>query len=56
VAEGVHTADEVLRLAEARGVEMPITQSVASVLGGSMSPGDALEGLLQRDPKSESLG
>jgi glycerol-3-phosphate dehydrogenase (NAD(P)+) len=56
VAEGVHTADEVLRLAEARGVEMPITQSVASVLSGSMSPGDALEGLLQRDPKSESLG
>ncbi len=56
VAEGVHTAEEVLRMAERRGVEMPITQSVASVLNGSMSPGDAVEGLLQRDPKAESLG
>jgi glycerol-3-phosphate dehydrogenase (NAD(P)+) len=56
VAEGVHTADEVLRMAERRGVEMPITQSVAGVLNGALSPGDALEGLLQRDPKSESLG
>ncbi len=56
VAEGVHTAEEVLRMAEGQGVEMPITQSVASVLSGSMSPGDAVEGLLQRDPKAESLG
>jgi glycerol-3-phosphate dehydrogenase (NAD(P)+) len=56
VAEGVHTAEEVLRMAEGHGVEMPITQSVASVLNGSMSPGDAVEGLLQRDPKAESLG
>jgi glycerol-3-phosphate dehydrogenase len=43
-------------MAERRGVEMPITQSVAGVLNGALSPGDALEGLLQRDPKSESLG
>ena len=55
VAEGVHTAEEVLRMAGARGVDMPITQSVANVLNGSMSPGDAVEGLLQRDPKAESL-
>lgn len=55
VAEGVHTAEEVLRMAAARGVDMPITQSVANVLNGSMSPGDAVEGLLQRDPKAESL-
>jgi glycerol-3-phosphate dehydrogenase (NAD(P)+) len=56
VAEGVQTADEVLRMAETRGVDMPITQSVANVLNGSMSPGDAVKGLLQRDPKAESLG
>jgi glycerol-3-phosphate dehydrogenase (NAD(P)+) len=54
VAEGVHTAEEVLRLAKRQGVEMPITQSVAHVLNGSMSPGAAVEGLLQRDPKAEN--
>jgi len=56
VAEGVHTAYEVLRMANEHGVEMPITKAVASVLNGDLSPGAALEGLLQRDPKSESFG
>ncbi len=56
VAEGVSTANEVLRMAEQRGVEMPITKAVASVLKGSVSPGSAVEGLLQRDPKAESSG
>ena len=56
VAEGVHTAVEVSRLAERHGVEMPITQSVVRVLNGSISAGDAVEGLLQRDPKAEIPG
>lgn len=55
VAEGVHTADEVLRLAGRLVVEMPITQAVADVLGGSVSPVAAVEALLNRDPKAENL-
>lgn len=55
VAEGVHTASEVLRLAERLGVEMPITQAVASVLDGSVSPVGAVEALLHRDPKAETV-
>ncbi|UCD68033.1 MAG: NAD(P)-dependent glycerol-3-phosphate dehydrogenase [Betaproteobacteria bacterium] len=54
VAEGVHTANEVLRLANELGVEMPITQVVVSVLAGSVSPAEAVEALLHRDPKPES--
>ena len=55
VAEGVHTADEVLRLANELGVEMPITQVVTGVLSGSVSPAAAVDALLHRDPKPESV-
>lgn len=55
VAEGVHTADEVLRLAKQLGVEMPITQVVTGVLSGKVTPAAAVEALLHRDPKPESV-
>ena len=55
VAEGVHTASEVLRMAQRLGVEMPITQSVVSVLDGTVSAAAAVDALLQRDPKAESV-
>lgn len=54
VAEGVHTAEEVLRLAADWDVEMPIALSVASVLNGTVSAQAAVEKLLQRDPKAEN--
>lgn len=54
VAEGVHTAAEVLRLANDLGVEMPITEAVAGVLNESISPAAAVDALLSRDPKPES--
>jgi len=55
VAEGVHSAGEVLRLANRLGVEMPITEAVAGVLSESISPLAAVEALLSRDPKPESV-
>lgn len=55
VAEGVHTAAEVLRMARGLGVDMPITESVVSVLDGTVSPAAAVESLLQRDPKAEGI-
>jgi glycerol-3-phosphate dehydrogenase (NAD(P)+) len=53
VAEGVHTAREVLALSERTGVDMPITRAVCSVLFDGVSPGAALEGLLNRELKAE---
>jgi glycerol-3-phosphate dehydrogenase (NAD(P)+) len=54
VAEGVRSAAEVARLARARGVEMPITETVLEVLEGRLAPPQAVERLLARDPRSES--
>ena len=54
VAEGVHTAREVLRLAARHRVEMPITQAVSAVLEGRLAPPEAVEQLLARDPKEET--
>ncbi|MDD5240369.1 MAG: NAD(P)-dependent glycerol-3-phosphate dehydrogenase [Sulfuricella sp.] len=53
IAEGVHTAREVLRLAEQMKVEMPITRAVCQVLFEGMPPGRAVEALLSREPKAE---
>ncbi|MDR3353095.1 MAG: NAD(P)-dependent glycerol-3-phosphate dehydrogenase [Zoogloeaceae bacterium] len=54
VAEGVHTAFAVRRLAERLGVEMPISTSVAALLEGRLSLQDAVGQLLSRDPKEET--
>jgi glycerol-3-phosphate dehydrogenase (NAD(P)+) len=54
VAEGVHTAAAVEKRARQLGVEMPITRAVCAVLFGAVSPREAVEQLLARDPKGES--
>ena len=53
VAEGVRTAREILKLAQAAGVEMPVTEAVCAVLGNGLAPEAAVELLLSRDPKPE---
>jgi glycerol-3-phosphate dehydrogenase (NAD(P)+) len=53
VAEGVHSAREVARLAAARGVDMPVTSAVNDVLAGRLSPAAAVERLLARESKME---
>jgi len=53
VAEGVYTAREVAKLANARGVDMPVTAAVNAVLEGKLAPKAAVEQLLSRDPKQE---
>ena len=54
VAEGVHTAREVVKRANLLGVEMPITREVDQVLSHGRSPRQAMENLLSREQKSES--
>ena len=53
VAEGVHSAREVAKLAQARQVEMPVSDAVNAVLQGRLTPKAAVEQLLSRDPKQE---
>jgi len=55
VAEGVHTAREVLRLSEQFGIDMPITGAVSQLLNGTTSALELVDGLLQRGPKQESV-
>ena len=52
-AEGVHTCAEVLRMAQALQVEMPITRAVQRVMFEALPPRQALEELLAREPKAE---
>lgn len=51
--EGVTTAREVLALAARAGVEMPIIEQTARVLGEQATPIEAVEALLARDPRPE---
>jgi glycerol-3-phosphate dehydrogenase (NAD(P)+) len=53
VAEGVRSAHATLARARSCTVEMPITAAVNAVLEGSLTPQQAVELLLARDPKGE---
>ena len=55
VAEGVRSAPAVLARARRLDVQMPITEAVCAVLDGRMTPRQALDRLLARDPKPESV-
>ncbi|HEX2830356.1 MAG TPA: NAD(P)H-dependent glycerol-3-phosphate dehydrogenase [Burkholderiales bacterium] len=53
VAEGVGTARVLCALADARGVEMPITRAVCRVLDDHTQARAAADALLRREPKAE---
>lgn len=53
VAEGVATSLSVHRLAEKRGVELPITAEVYNVLYERKAPKDAVRDLMSRELKTE---
>jgi glycerol-3-phosphate dehydrogenase (NAD(P)+) len=53
VAEGVDCARTVVQRAKQLGVEMPIAQSVVSLLDGVLSPQQAVTQLMGRDAKQE---
>lgn len=55
VAEGVYAAREIQGLAHQRGVDMPITDQVCRVLYDDLAPRAAVQTLLQREQKAESL-
>ncbi|MEM5386971.1 NAD(P)H-dependent glycerol-3-phosphate dehydrogenase [Paraburkholderia phymatum] len=53
VAEGVRCARSVLGIAQANGIDMPITSAVCDVLFNGVAPRDAVSALLRRDAKAE---
>ena len=55
VAEGVYSARTVLWRAQSLGVEMPITQAVVALLDGRLSAREAVQDLMGRNPRGESV-
>src|SRR5690554_1856860 len=53
VVESVQTADEVMRLADRYGLELPISESVRDVLHGDITPAEGLARLMARERKPE---
>ena len=54
VAEGAFTAPVLAKLAEERGIDMPIVAAVDGLLAGRFSVDQVLEQLLSRPPRPES--
>lgn len=55
VAEGVFTTTAAVGLARARGVEMPITEQMHAILHAGKSPREAIQELMTRTGKSETV-
>jgi glycerol-3-phosphate dehydrogenase (NAD(P)+) len=53
VAEGAFTAPVLARLAQAKGVDMPIVDAVDALIAGRASVDEVLEALLSRPPRPE---
>lgn len=54
VVEGVGTSEEVWRLCERHGVEMPISEQVYGILHRGWDPGEGVSRLLSREQKPET--
>ena len=53
LAEGVHTAEMALKMAQQHGVDTPIIAAIVQVLAGEVTPLQAVQLLLQRPLKGE---
>jgi glycerol-3-phosphate dehydrogenase (NAD(P)+) len=53
VAEGVFTAEALVELAGASGVEMPIAEAIQKILSGEVSPKEAVVRLMTRRLKDD---
>lgn len=53
VVESVQTVDEVMRLANRHGLDLPISAQVQRVLHGEITPGEGLAWLMAREQKPE---
>jgi glycerol-3-phosphate dehydrogenase (NAD(P)+) len=53
--EGIATAATVRRLAQSFGIDMPISEQVYRLLYEDLSPAEAVQNLLLREPKAEKI-
>ena len=53
LAEGAFTASILARMAQARGIEMPIAEAVAAIIAGTSGVREAVTGLLARPLRAE---
>jgi glycerol-3-phosphate dehydrogenase (NAD(P)+) len=53
VTEGVYTAAAVCRIAQSRGIDMPICRAVHDIVEGRLTVDDAIVGLMQRPLTAE---
>ncbi|MEB3290668.1 MAG: NAD(P)H-dependent glycerol-3-phosphate dehydrogenase [Leptolyngbya sp.] len=53
-AEGVNTANVLIRLANQEQIPVPISRQVFRLLNGKITPQEAVEALMERDLKSEN--
>jgi glycerol-3-phosphate dehydrogenase (NAD(P)+) len=53
VVEGVQTAREIYELAKSHAVDMPIVAQVYAVIYEGLPPRDAVQALMEREPKAE---
>ncbi|MDQ6646490.1 MAG: NAD(P)-dependent glycerol-3-phosphate dehydrogenase [Pseudomonadota bacterium] len=53
VVESIFTADEVSRLADKHGLDLPISSAVHAVLHGEVTPAEGLRALMAREQKPE---
>lgn len=56
VVEGINALEAAVELSEKYGVEMPIVSAVDSILKGSVSPEEAVNGLMSRRRRNEREG
>ncbi|MFT4180115.1 MAG: NAD(P)H-dependent glycerol-3-phosphate dehydrogenase [Thermomonas sp.] len=53
VVESLQTANEVMRLAQRHGLDLPISENVRDVLHGTVTPSEGLARLMARERKAE---
>jgi glycerol-3-phosphate dehydrogenase (NAD(P)+) len=53
--EGVASAGAVVEIAHRVGVEVPVIESVADIVNGSLTPGQALQRLMEITTKAENF-
>jgi glycerol-3-phosphate dehydrogenase (NAD(P)+) len=53
VAEGVYTAAAVMRIARAKGLDMPIFEAIDTIVEGKASVDEAIAGLMRRPLRAE---
>ncbi len=53
LAEGIFTAPVLVKMAAAKGVEMPVASAVADILDGRLGVEEAIENLLTRPFRAE---